>query len=67
MAYQFAQITASTAYKGHRIDTVESPMQVVYMVDGRAEACYWSIADAKRAINAQQTKSLPVDVRHWFR
>ena len=67
MAYQFATVTASIAYKGHRIDTVESPMQIVYMIDGNAAACYWSMADARRAVNAQQTKFFPVDVRHWFR
>lgn len=55
------------AYKGHTIETTESPMQIVFVVDGDREHAYWSIADAKRAINGKQTISLPVDVRHWFR
>lgn len=67
MAYSFAQITACILYKGHRIETVESPMQIVYMVDGHRERCFWSIADAKRAINCQPTKFYSVDIQHWFR
>lgn len=67
MAYSFGQVTSTTAYKGHVIETTESPMQVVYVVDGDREHAYWSIADAKRAINGKQTISLSVDVRSWFR
>lgn len=67
MAYQFAQITATVAYKGHRIDTVESPMQIVYMIDGNESACYWSMADARRAVNSKPTVYCPVDVRNWFK
>lgn len=67
MAYQFAKIAATVFFRGHRIDTVESPMQIVFMVDENAGACYWSMEDARRFIRGQQTKSLPVDVRHWFR
>ena len=63
----FAKITAEIQYKGHRIETVESPIQVVYMVDGNRERCFWSVADAKRDINWKPTKFLPVDIRHWFR
>ena len=54
-------------YKGHRIVTTESPMQIVYVVDGDREHAYWSVADAKRAINGKELKYLPVDVRNWFR
>lgn len=67
MEYSFGTVTAEMAYKGHRIDTTESPMQIVYVVDGDREHAYWSVADAKRAINGKELKSLPVDVRHWFR
>lgn len=67
MAYSFATITGKVTYKGHTIETVESPMQIVYMVDGHKERCFWSVADAKRAINCQPTKFYSVDVRHWFR
>lgn len=67
MAYSFGTVTAEMAYKGHRIETTESPMQIVYVVDGDREHAYWSIADAKRAINGKELKCLPVDVRHWFR
>ena len=63
----FAKITAEIQYKGHKIETVESPIQVVYMVDGHQERCFWSVADAKRAINGQPTKFYSVDVRHWFK
>lgn len=54
-------------YKGHTIETTESPIQIVYVVDGDREHAYWSIADAKRAINGQETKFYPTDIRHWFR
>lgn len=67
MEYSFGTVTAEMAYKGHRIDTTESPMQIVYVVDGDREHAYWSVADAKRAINGKELKSLPVDIRHWFR
>lgn len=67
MAHSFGTVTAEMAYKGHRIETTESPMQIVYVVNGDREHAYWSIADAKRAINGKELKSLPVDVRHWFR
>lgn len=67
MAYSFVQITGEIMYKGHRIETVESPLQVVYMVDGQRDRCFWSVADAKRAINCQPTKFYSVDVRHWWR
>lgn len=67
MEYSFGTVTAEMAYKGHRIDTTESPMQIVYVVDGDREHAYRSIADAKRAINGKELKYLPVDVRHWFR
>ena len=66
MAYSFATITAEMHYKNHKIETVESPMQIVYMIDGDREHCYWSVADAKRAINNQPFKYYPVDIRHWF-
>ena len=67
MAYSFGTVTAEMVYKGHRIETTESPMQIVYVVDGDLEHAYWSVADAKRAINGKELKYLPVDVRHWFR
>jgi len=66
MAYSFGTVTAEMAYKGHRIETTESPMQIVYVVDGDREHAYWSIADAKRAINGKELKYFSVDVRHWF-
>lgn len=67
MAYSFGTVTAEKAYKGHRIETTESPMQIVFVVNGDREHAYWSIADAKRAINGKEVKYLPVDVRYWFR
>ena len=67
MAYSVGQVTAETAYKGHRIETTESPMQIVYVVDGDREHAYWSVAAAKRAINGKELKYLPADVRNWFR
>ena len=67
MAFQFGKFTAEIGYKGHFIQTTESPMQIVYVVDGDLEHAYWSVADAKRAINGKELKYLPVDVRHWFR
>lgn len=67
MAYQFGKYTAEIGYKGHFIQTTESTMQIVYVVDGDLEHAYWSVADAKRAINGKELKSLPTDVRHWFR
>lgn len=67
MAYSFGTVTAEIAYKGHKIETTESPIQIVYVVDGDRERAYWSIADAKRAINGQELKSVPVDIRHWFK
>lgn len=67
MAYSFGTVTAEKVYKGHIIATTESPIQVVYVVDGNREHAYWSIADAKRAINGQELKSFPVDVRDWFK
>lgn len=67
MAYSFGTVTAEMRYKGHRIETTESPMQIVYVVDGDCEHAYWSVADAKRAINGKDLKSCPTDVRHWFR
>ena len=67
MASQFGKFTAEIGYKGHFIQTTESPMQTVYVVDGDLEHAYWSIADAKRAINGNELKYSPVDVRSWFR
>lgn len=67
MAFQFGKFTAEIVYKGHFIQTTESPMQIVYVVDGDLEHAYWSVADAKRAINGKELKYLPVDVRDWFR
>lgn len=64
--FTFASVTSLAAYKGHEIATTESPMQIVYVVDGDREHAYWSVADARRAINGQQLKYYPVDVRHWF-
>ena len=66
MAYSFGKITGEISYKGHRIETVESPMQIVFAVDGDMEHAYWSVADAKRSINGVELKFYPVDVRHWF-
>lgn len=63
----FVNIVAEVKYKGHVIETVESPIQRVFMVDGHRERCFWSMADAKRAINCQPTKFYSVDVRHWWR
>lgn len=65
--YSFGQVTAAITYKGRKIETVESPMQVVFSVDGNYASAYWSVADAKRAIRGEGTKYLPVDVRDWFR
>lgn len=67
MSYSFGTVTAEIAYKGHRIETTESPIQTVYVVDGDRERAYWSIADAKRAINGQELKFVPVDIRNWFK
>ena len=67
MPYQFAQTTAETAYNGHRIERVESPMQIVFVVDGDRKNAYWSMADAKRAINGCLLKYFPVDIEHWYR
>ena len=67
MAYEFAKTTALISYKGHTIEQVESPMQTVFVVDGDRERAYWSVADAKRAINGKELTFFPVDVRHWFR
>lgn len=66
-ATTFGTVTAEMPYKGHRIETTESPLQIVYVVDGDREHAYWSVADAKRAINGKELKYLPVDVRGWFR
>jgi len=67
MGYTFGQVTAEVMYKGHKIETTESPMQIVYVVDGQRENAYWSMADAKRAINGQSLTYYPTDIRHWFR
>lgn len=64
MAY--AQVTGLAAYKGHRIETVESPLQVVYVVDGDRKRGYWSMADAKRSINGKAIIYEPADVNSWF-
>lgn len=66
MAYQFGQITWRGSYKGHSIEKAESPLQEVYIVDGDLELAYWSMADARRAINGKELKYYPVDVRNWF-
>lgn len=66
MAYSFGQFTAEVSYKGHLIKTAESPIQIVYVVDGNLNSAYWSIADAKRAINGLPTKYFPVDIESWF-
>lgn len=66
MAYKFVQITGEITYKGRKIETAETPMQIVYIVDGDREHALWSVADAKRYIRGEQTKYFPVDVRSWF-
>lgn len=66
MAHSFGKFTAELGYKGHFIQKTESPMQIVFVVDGDLKHAYWSIADAKRAINGKPTKSVPVDIEHWF-
>lgn len=67
MAYQFAHTTQTCQYKGHTIEQYESPMQTVFVVDGRFDSALWSLADAKRFINGKELKFYPVDVRHWQR
>ena len=67
MAYSFGQVTGRIIYKGHFIETTESPIQMVFVVNGDREHAYWSIADAKRAINGEQLKYESVDIRHWFK
>lgn len=62
----FAKVASEIKYKGHRIETVESPIQIVYVVDGVRNNAFWSIADAKRALKGQPTKFYPVDVESWF-
>ena len=57
-------ITAKSTYKGHVIERTESPMQIFYVVDGDRGNAYWSMADAKRAINGQILKSCLVDIKH---
>lgn len=64
MAY--AQITGTATYKGHKIETVESPLQIVYIVDGERTNGYWSMADAKRFINGKATIYEPANVNSWF-
>lgn len=66
MAYVFGQITGIVNYKGHKIETTESPLQIVYVVDGNRKSAYWSMADAKRAINGVATKYNSTDVNSWF-
>lgn len=56
--------TREISYKGHKIEQVESPVQIFFTVDGCLTTAYWSIADAKRAINGVLTKSQPVDISH---
>ena len=58
------QTIQTISYKGHEVARVESPLQVFFVVDGDYSNDYWSMADAKRAINGQGTVSLPVDIRH---
>lgn len=64
--YQYAQITGSVTYKGHKIDKVESLLQIVYVIDGETKKAYWSMSDAKRAINGKANIFLPVDITNWF-
>lgn len=64
MAY--AQVTGMATYKGHRIERVESPLQVVYVVDGNRARGYWSMSDAKRSVNGKVIIYEPADVNSWF-
>ena len=57
-------VTETRVYKGRKIETTETPLQRFFVVDGDLSAALWSLADARRAINGQQTVSLPVDIRH---
>lgn len=66
MAYQFGKITWRGSYKGHSIEKAESSLQEVYIVDGDRKRAYWSMADARRAINGVELKYYPVDVRNWL-
>lgn len=67
MAY--GKIASVSEYKGHRIETVEDPaqIQILFVVDGDTEHAYWSMADAKRAINGKCLKFYAVDIQSWFR
>lgn len=51
-------------YKRHKIDKAESHLQTFFIVDDKLEAAYWSVADAKRAVNGQPLKYEAVDIRH---
>lgn len=66
MANAFAQITGLATYKGHTIEKVESPLQIVYVVDGDRERACWSMADAKRLITGKELTYEPVNINNWF-
>lgn len=63
----FAEITKVQTYKGNKIETVENPVQIVFVVNSDKAHALWSIADAKRYINGQPLKYYPVDVTSWFK
>ena len=49
-------------YKGHNIVKFESMLQIVYVVDGDEAKAYWSLTDAKRAINGKPVLFEPVNI-----
>jgi hypothetical protein len=49
-------------YKGHNIEKVERWGQIFFVVDDCYEAVYFSMADARRAVNGELTKWQPVSL-----
>lgn len=50
------------AYKGHEIAHVETYFQAFFVIDGDLLHAYWSMADAKRAINGHSLSYEPVSI-----
>lgn len=53
-------------YKKHSIQAWESPIQRVYVIDGDTSTAYWSISDAKRAINGEPILFQPCSIDPTF-
>lgn len=55
--------TSTSTYKGHIISVMESAFgQTFFVVDTNLTSAYWSISEAKRAINGKALNYEPVDI-----